>query len=161
MVSVTVFVNAILYYKVANASAAVTNVDDYSGSTRLLAATTHPLSKKNICCGYKGENFPGIICLLLLFFCGFSGNWQMLMNVAQHWKSLRERLLITVAFLFFRWNPHPPSSILKKGRGTSLLHIANQVQELCTVGTPSAVPPAWSATWDIFIPFLCFCLRFV
>ena len=94
-------------------------------------------------------------------FCGFSGNWQMLMNVAQHWKSLRKRLLITVAFLFFRWNPHPPSSILKKGRGTSLLHIANQVQELCTVGTPSAVPPAWSATWDIFIPFLCFCLRFV
>ena len=36
----TVFVNAILYYKVANATAAVTNVDDYSGSARLLAATT-------------------------------------------------------------------------------------------------------------------------
>jgi erythrocyte band 7 integral membrane protein len=38
--SVTVFVNAILYYKVANATSAVSNVDDYSGSARLLAATT-------------------------------------------------------------------------------------------------------------------------
>jgi len=38
--SVTVFVNAILYYKVANATHAVANVDDYSGSARLLAATT-------------------------------------------------------------------------------------------------------------------------
>merc|ERR1711892_689569 len=38
--SVTVFVNAILYYKVANAIHAVANVDDYSGSSRLLAATT-------------------------------------------------------------------------------------------------------------------------
>merc|ERR1712154_457574 len=38
--SVTVFVNAILYYKVANAIHAVANVDDYSGSARLLAATT-------------------------------------------------------------------------------------------------------------------------
>merc|ERR1711892_611987 len=38
--SVTVFVNAIMYYKVANATHAVANVDDYSGSSRLLAATT-------------------------------------------------------------------------------------------------------------------------
>merc|ERR1712013_432313 len=38
--SVTVFVNAILYYKVKNATHAVANVDDYSGSARLLAATT-------------------------------------------------------------------------------------------------------------------------
>ena len=38
--SVTVFVNAIMYYKVANAIHAVANVDDYSGSSRLLAATT-------------------------------------------------------------------------------------------------------------------------
>jgi len=38
--SVTVFVNAIMYYKVANATHAVTAVDDYSGSARLLAATT-------------------------------------------------------------------------------------------------------------------------
>jgi erythrocyte band 7 integral membrane protein len=37
---VTVFVNAIMYYKVANATNAVANVDDYSGSARLLAATT-------------------------------------------------------------------------------------------------------------------------
>ena len=36
----TVFVNAIMYYKVANAIHAVANVDDYSGSSRLLAATT-------------------------------------------------------------------------------------------------------------------------
>merc|ERR1719373_1261956 len=38
--SVTVFVNAIMYYKVNNATHAVSNVDDYSGSARLLAATT-------------------------------------------------------------------------------------------------------------------------
>merc|ERR1711923_81319 len=38
--SVTVFVNAIMYYKVANAIHAVANVDDYSGSATLLAATT-------------------------------------------------------------------------------------------------------------------------
>jgi len=38
--SVTVFVNAIMYYKVADATSAVSNVDDYSGSARLLAATT-------------------------------------------------------------------------------------------------------------------------
>ena len=36
----TVFVNAIMYYKVANATHAVSNVDDYSDSARLLAATT-------------------------------------------------------------------------------------------------------------------------
>ena len=36
----TVFVNAIMYYKVANAIHAVANVDDYGGSSRLLAATT-------------------------------------------------------------------------------------------------------------------------
>ena len=36
----TVFVNAILYYKVADATHAVANVEDYSGSARLLAATT-------------------------------------------------------------------------------------------------------------------------
>merc|ERR1711915_323089 len=38
--SVTVFVNAIMYYKVRDPESAVTNVDDYSGSARLLAATT-------------------------------------------------------------------------------------------------------------------------
>jgi erythrocyte band 7 integral membrane protein len=38
--SVTVFVNAIMYYKVANAIHAVANVDDYGGSSHLLAATT-------------------------------------------------------------------------------------------------------------------------
>ena len=38
--SVTVFVNAIMYYKVKDATSAVANVDDYSGSARLLAATT-------------------------------------------------------------------------------------------------------------------------
>ena len=38
--SVTVFVNAIMYYKVANAIHAVANVDDFGGSSRLLAATT-------------------------------------------------------------------------------------------------------------------------
>ena len=34
------FVNAIMYYKVNDATSAVSNVDDYSGSARLLAATT-------------------------------------------------------------------------------------------------------------------------
>jgi len=38
--SVTVFVNAIMYYKVKDPISAVANVDDYSGSARLLAATT-------------------------------------------------------------------------------------------------------------------------
>ena len=48
--SVTVFVNAIMYYKVANATHAVSNVDDYSGSARLLAATTlrNVLGTKNL-----------------------------------------------------------------------------------------------------------------
>ena len=36
----TVFVNAIMYYRVKDPTSAVTNVDDYSGSARLLAATT-------------------------------------------------------------------------------------------------------------------------
>ena len=34
------FVNAIMYYKVRDATSAVSNVDDYGGSARLLAATT-------------------------------------------------------------------------------------------------------------------------
>ena len=38
--SVTVFVNAIMYYKVRNPIHAVANVDDYGASARLLAATT-------------------------------------------------------------------------------------------------------------------------
>ena len=36
----TVFVNAIMYYKVKDCVSAVANVDDYGGSARLLAATT-------------------------------------------------------------------------------------------------------------------------
>ena len=36
----TVFVNAIMYYRVKDPISAVANVDDYSGSARLLAATT-------------------------------------------------------------------------------------------------------------------------
>ena len=38
--SVTVSVDAIMYYKVSNAISAISNVDDYGQSTRLLAATT-------------------------------------------------------------------------------------------------------------------------
>jgi len=38
--SVTIFVNAIMYYRVKDPISAVANVDDYSGSARLLAATT-------------------------------------------------------------------------------------------------------------------------
>ena len=34
------FVNAIMYYKVRDATLAVSLVDDYSGSARLLSATT-------------------------------------------------------------------------------------------------------------------------
>ena len=34
------FVNAIMYYKVKDATLAVANVDDYAGSAKLLAATT-------------------------------------------------------------------------------------------------------------------------
>ena len=46
----TVYVNAIMYYKVNNPIHAVTNVDDYSGSARLLAATTlrNVLGTKNL-----------------------------------------------------------------------------------------------------------------
>ena len=36
----TVFVNAIMYYKVKDATCAVANVDDYASSAKLLAATT-------------------------------------------------------------------------------------------------------------------------
>ena len=36
----TVFVNAIMYYKVRDATLAVSRVDDYGGSSRLLSATT-------------------------------------------------------------------------------------------------------------------------
>jgi len=48
--SVTVFVNAIMYYKVRDPTCAVANVDDYSGSSRLLAATTlrNVLGTKNL-----------------------------------------------------------------------------------------------------------------
>jgi erythrocyte band 7 integral membrane protein len=38
--SVTVSVNAVMYYRVADAISAVNNVDDYEESARLLAATT-------------------------------------------------------------------------------------------------------------------------
>jgi len=38
--SVTVHVDAIMYYKVNNATSCIANVDDYGQSTRLLAATT-------------------------------------------------------------------------------------------------------------------------
>ena len=46
----TVFVNAVMYYKVNDAISAVTNVDDYGGSARLLAATTlrNVLGTKNL-----------------------------------------------------------------------------------------------------------------
>ena len=44
------FVNAIMYYKVRDPTSAVTNVDDYSGSARLFAATTlrNVLGTKNL-----------------------------------------------------------------------------------------------------------------
>ena len=44
------FVNAIMYYKVRDPTCAVANVDDYSGSARLLAATTlrNVLGTKNL-----------------------------------------------------------------------------------------------------------------
>lgn len=38
--SVTVAVDAVVYYRVSNATIAISNVEDYSGSTNLLAATT-------------------------------------------------------------------------------------------------------------------------
>ena len=37
--SVTVYVNAIMYYRVKDPISAVANVDDYSGSARLFAGT--------------------------------------------------------------------------------------------------------------------------
>merc|ERR1719158_1844570 len=48
--SVTVFVNAIMYYKVKDCVSAVANVDDYGGSARLLATTTlrNVLGTKNL-----------------------------------------------------------------------------------------------------------------
>jgi len=48
--SVTVHVDAIMYYKVYNSISAISNVDDYSQSTRLLAATTlrNVLGTKNL-----------------------------------------------------------------------------------------------------------------
>lgn len=48
--SVTVSVDAIMYYKVSNAISAISNVDDYGQSTRLLAATTlrNVLGTKNL-----------------------------------------------------------------------------------------------------------------
>merc|ERR1711937_783805 len=48
--SVTVFVNAIMYYKVRDPTSAVANVDDYAGSAQLLAATTlrNVLGTKNL-----------------------------------------------------------------------------------------------------------------
>jgi erythrocyte band 7 integral membrane protein len=37
---VTVTVDAVVYYRISNATVAVSNVEDYRGSTSLLAATT-------------------------------------------------------------------------------------------------------------------------
>jgi hypothetical protein len=53
-----------MYYKVANATSAVTAVDDYSGSARLLAATTlrNVLGTKNLCqlpAANLSDLFPG------------------------------------------------------------------------------------------------------
>ena len=77
----TVFVNAIMYYKVANATHAVSNVDDYSGSARLLAATTlrnvlGTMTLGDILCNREAiakemkvcfcpEHFPGQIMITL------------------------------------------------------------------------------------------------
>ena len=46
----TVFVNAIMYYRVKDPISAVSNVDDYTGSARLLSATTlrNVLGTKNL-----------------------------------------------------------------------------------------------------------------
>ncbi|KAM7305365.1 stomatin [Ixodes scapularis] len=48
--SVTVAVDAVVYYRIQNATVAVTNVEDYGRSTRLLAATTlrNVLGTKNL-----------------------------------------------------------------------------------------------------------------
>jgi len=48
--SVTVAVDAVVYYRISNATVAVSNVEDYGRSTRLLAATTlrNVLGTKNL-----------------------------------------------------------------------------------------------------------------
>lgn len=48
--SVTVAVDAVVYYRISNATIAVSNVEDYGRSTRLLAATTlrNVLGTKNL-----------------------------------------------------------------------------------------------------------------
>lgn len=48
--SVTVAVDAVVYYRISNATIAITNVEDYGHSTRLLAATTlrNVLGTKNL-----------------------------------------------------------------------------------------------------------------
>ena len=48
--SVTVSVDAVVYYRVSNPTMATNNIEDYSHSTRLLAATTlrNVLGKPNI-----------------------------------------------------------------------------------------------------------------
>ena len=38
--SVTVYVNAVMYFRVADAESAVNNVDDYAESAKLIASTT-------------------------------------------------------------------------------------------------------------------------
>ena len=55
--SVTVFVNAIMYYKVRDATLAVSRVDDYGGSSRLLSATT----LRNVL-GTKGKELFKLCC---------------------------------------------------------------------------------------------------
>ena len=55
----TVFVNAIMYYKVQDAIKAVTNVDDYAGSAQALAATT----LRNV----LGNDFYVNVCVSELF----------------------------------------------------------------------------------------------
>lgn len=48
--SVTVAVDAVVYFRISNAIASVSNVEDYARSTRLLAATTlrNVLGTKNL-----------------------------------------------------------------------------------------------------------------
>jgi len=47
---VTVAVDAVVYFRISNATVAVSNVEDYARSTRLLAATTlrNVLGTKNL-----------------------------------------------------------------------------------------------------------------
>ena len=54
----TIFVNAIMYYRVKDPISAVANVDDYSRSARLLAATTlqNVLGTRNLVDKYLIEN---------------------------------------------------------------------------------------------------------